>query len=266
MKNKLIFISLIGFALWYIQCKEDAYGRPYYEYSAASLDSLRLDDIQTKINNAFIQAIMTRKDEGLATLKRDLQTLDNSHHNPLVKYWQGYLQYYCAIYHIQADNKSASEQEVKSGIDILNNINNKNSEDLAMLALLQSFSIQFKSGIEAGSVSSKVKSNVKKAIKLDDQNLRAYYVAGSNDFYTPEQYGGGKEVENYLLKAVSLPDQQIKSIYLPSWGKDLAYEMLIKWYIKKEDWANAKKYFQIANGLYPQNYPISQLAIKLVNK
>lgn len=266
MRNKLIFITLIGFALWYIQCKEDAYGRPYYEYSAASLDSLRLDNIQTKINDAFIQAIMSHKDEELASLKKDLQSMDNSHHNPLIKYWQGYLQYYYAIYHLQSGNKTASEQETNAGIDIMNHIKTKNSEDLAMIAMLQSFSIQFKSGMEAGAMSSKVKSNVKKAIKLDDQNVRAYYVAGSNDFYTPEQYGGGKEVENYLMKAIALPEQKIKSVYLPSWGKDSAYEMLIKWYIKKEDWANAKKYFQVANGLYPQNYPISQLAIKLVNK
>ena len=135
-----------------------------------------------------------------------------------------------------------------------------------MLALLQSFSIQFKSGMEAGAMSSKVKNNVKKAIKLDEQNLRAYYVAGSNDYYTPEKYGGGAEVENYLLKAISLPDQKIKSVVLPSWGKESAYEMLIKWYIKKENWAKAKQYFTEANTLYPQNYPISQLAVKLVNK
>lgn len=266
MRNKILFVLLLGFVIWYVQCQEEAYGMPYHEYPAQVLDSLRLDDIQTKINDAFVQSVMMKKADGLVSLKSDLDKLEKTHNNPLVKYWQGYLQYYYAIYHIQANNKPDSEKEILAGVDILDNIKNKNSEDLALMALLQSFSIQFKSGIEAGALSSKVKANIKKAIKLDDQNLRAYYVAGSNDYYTPEKYGGGTEVESYLLKAITLPDQKIKSIYLPSWGKDSAYEMLIKWYIKKENWAKAKQYFQEANALYPQNYPISQLAVKLVNK
>lgn len=266
MRNKILFILLLGFVIWYVQCQDEAYGMPYSEYPVATLDSLRLDHIQTRINDAFIQSIMSRKTDGLLSIKSDLQTLEKSHNNPLIKYWQGYLQYYHAIYHIQAGNKADSEKEIEAGIDIMDHIKNKNSEDLALLALLQSFSIQFKSGMEAGAMSGKVKGNIKKAIKLDEQNLRAFYVAGSNDYYTPEKYGGGAEVENYLFKAIALPDQKIKSIYLPSWGKDSAYEMLIKWYIKKENWAKAKQYFSEANTLYPQNYPISQLAVKLVNK
>ena len=101
---------------------------------------------------------------------------------------------------------------------------------------------------------------------MDSTNLRGYYVFASNDFYTPEKYGGGQDAEKYLIKAISLPDQKIKNDYLPSWGKEESYEMLIKLYIKKEKWVLAKKYFQEGNKEYPESYTINQLASKLVGK
>ena len=115
-------------------------------------------------------------------------------------------------------------------------------------------------------ISSSIKKNLKKAIAIDSTNLRAYYVYASNDFHTPEKYGGGKEAEKYLLKAISLPSQKIKNDYLPSWGKEESYEMLIKLYIKKEKWDLAKKYFQEGIAAYPESYTINQLASKLVDK
>jgi hypothetical protein len=131
--------------------------------------------------------------------------------------------------------------------------------------MLQGFDIQFK-GMKAMFISSSIKKNIKKAIAIDSMNLRAYYGYASNDFHTPEKYGGGKEAEAYLLKAVSLSAQKIKNDYLPSWGKEESYEMLIKLYIKKEKWDLAKKYFQEGIVAYPESYTINQLASKLVGK
>jgi uncharacterized protein HemY len=96
--------------------------------------------------------------------------------------------------------------------------------------------------------------------------LRAYYVYANNDFRTPEKYGGGKEAETYLLKAVSLPAQMMRNEYLPSWGKEESYEVLIKLYIRQEKWDLAKKYFQEGIKEFPDSYTINQLASKLVGK
>ena len=142
---------------------------------------------------------------------------------------------------------------------------NKNSEDYALLAMLQGFSIQFK-GMKAMFISRDIKKNLKKAIAIDSTNLRAYYVFASNDYHTPEKYGGGKKAEEYLLKAISLPAQKIKNDYLPSWGKEEAYEMLIKLYIKKEKWELAKKYYKEGIKKFPESYTISQLATQLIGK
>jgi uncharacterized protein HemY len=42
--------------------------------------------------------------------------------------------------------------------------------------------------------------------------------------------------------------------------------MLIKLYIKKENWDLAKKYFQEGIKVFPKSYAINQLASKLVGK
>jgi tetratricopeptide (TPR) repeat protein len=115
-------------------------------------------------------------------------------------------------------------------------------------------------------ISVDVKKNVDSAISLDSTNLRAWYVSASNDFHTPELYGGGKKAEKYLQKAISLPAQEIINSYLPSWGKEESYEMLIKLYIQKENWDMAKKYFQEGATAFPESYVINQLASKLVGK
>lgn len=158
-----------------------------------------------------------------------------------------------------------SEKVLDSGIEKLEEIDQKSSEHFALLALMESFSIQFSAGIKVPFISANVKKNGEKAIELDSLNLRAYYVLGSNDFYTPAQYGGGKKAENYFKKAIQLKSQSVKNPFLPSWGKNSAYELLIRFYINKEQFSEAKKYFQEAIALFPNDYMINQLASKLIN-
>ena len=86
----------------------------------------------------------------------------------------------------------------------------------------------------------------------------------SNNFYTPKKYGGGKLVEKYLLKAISLPTQKTPNQYLPSWGKEESYEMLIKYYIQNKKWDLAKQYYEKGIKECPKSYIINQLATQLV--
>ncbi|MGD0340596.1 MAG: hypothetical protein ABSA76_02660 [Bacteroidales bacterium] len=227
-------------------------------------DSL-LVDIQGKIYNAFVKARMSQKNDALNELSIQLENLYKAKNQNLILYWRSYLQFYLSIdYLSKGDNKSA-ENEINKGIEFMQLIEKKNSEDCALLAMLQSFSIQFNTS-NAMYISEDVNKNVNSAISLDSTNLRAWYVSASNDFYTPEQYGGGKKAEKYLLKAISLPAQKIKNDYLPYWGKEESYELLIKLYINNEKWDLAKKYFQEGVTAFPKSYVINQLASKLAGK
>jgi len=263
---RLLFISLL-----FVSCKGnttnfDKSQIVSYQSQTQSIqqDSL-LVGIQGKIYNAFVQSFMTKNNDELDSLRKGLENLYSASKNNIILYWKSYLQFYSSIHYLKKGDKETAENEIDKGIDWLNDMKNKNSEDYALLAMLQGFGIQFK-GMKAMIVSSTIKKNIKKSIAIDSTNLRAYYVYASNDFHTPEKYGGGKETEEYLLKAISFPAQKIKNDYLPSWGKEESFEMLIKIYIKKEKWELAKKYFQEGIVAYPESYTINQLASKLVGK
>ncbi len=263
---RLLFISLL-----FVSCKGNTteINKSQIVNYQTQVQSIQKDSlligIQKKIYNGFVHSFMSKNNNELNLLSKDLENLYSTNKNNIILYWRSYLQFYSSIYYLKKGDKKTSEKEIDKGIDWLDEMKNKNSEDYALLAMLQGFGIQFK-GMKAMIVSSSIKKNIKKAIAIDSTNLRAYYVYASNDFHTPEKYGGGKETETYLLKAISLPAQKIKNDYLPSWGKEESYEMLIKIYIKKGKWELAKKYFQEGITAFPESYTINQLASKLVGK
>jgi len=227
-------------------------------------DSIMVD-IQEKINQAFVQSLMTHKNDALLTLDTQLKELYKVKKQGLIIYWQAYLKFYTAVFYLQEKNKKMSEDEIVNGIYFLKNIKERNAEEYTLLAMLQGFSIQFKNR-EAVFISADMAENLKHAFSLDPDNIRTCYVFANNDFYTPVKYGGGKQAEKYLLKAVSLPTQKIKNNYLPSWGKEESYELLIRIYIKKGNLESAKKYYKQGLSEFPKSYIINQLAPELVGK
>ncbi|WP_211236743.1 hypothetical protein [Sporocytophaga myxococcoides] len=68
---------------------------------------------------------------------------------------------------------------------------------------------------------------LKKGLAMDPENPRLNFLKGSSIFYTPTQFGGGKDkAKPVLQKAVELySKEQPKPLY-PSWGKNSAEELL----------------------------------------
>ena len=225
-----------------------------------------LKNVQDQIYQSFVSSIMSEQAEPMTSIIEKLQQHYQEKGQKLTLYWISYAQYYQSISYLKKQNKEEAKRSCLEAIKRLENMKAKNSEDYALLAMIKSFGIQFQAPMKAPITSGKVKKYAEKALAINDKNLRAYFVLASNDFYTPEQYGGMQKAEDYLKKAISLPEQSISNPYLPSWGKEEAYEMLIKFYIKKERWEEAKNIFQQANKLYPSNYQINQLATKLIGK
>ncbi len=220
-----------------------------------------LDGIQHKVENAMYASFSENNTEPLKEIFNQLNSIEPK--NNIVTYWMAYTNYYEAIFLLKTKDKSASEAKLNEGINLLQKQQKKNSEDYTLLALLQSFSIQFKSGMAAGMMASNVVDNAKKAISLDSLNLRAWYVLASNDFYTPKSFGGGKKAEGYLKKAVSIPEKPQKNSYLPTWGREYAYDMLIRLYIKKNDLEKARETLKSATEAFPDSYMIKQYEDKL---
>ncbi len=237
----------------------------YYIQEEKTQQDTLLKGVQEKIYNAFVASMVTKDNKSLSELSNSLENLYKKNRQNIVQYWRAYLQYYSSIYYLKKGDEKTAEKEIEKGIDWLKELKHKNSEDYALLAMLQGFSLQFNE-IKAIFISREIKQNAQTSIALDSMNLRGYYVYASHDFYTPEKYGGGKECEKYLLKAISLPVQIIKNDYLPSWGKEESYEILIRYYIRKKEWGLAKKYYQEAVKLFPNSYTINKLSTKLVEE
>lgn len=220
-----------------------------------------LNNIQDKIDAAFTASFQDRQVDKMKAIDLQLKKLPASEF--LRDYWLAYSDYYQAVFYIKFDDKKQSKKMIETCIYRLENRKDMNAEGYALLAMAQSFSLQFATGMKAGVLSSKVRRNAEKACELDPSNLRAWYVRGSNDYYTPKQFGGGEKVEGYLLKAIALNEQAVPNPYLPKWGKSDAYGLLIAFYMDKNDKENAKKYIDKGLALFPDDYMINQYAEKL---
>lgn len=218
-----------------------------------------LINIQNKIDTEFSKSFVNRSIKKLDEIDAELEKSSL----PISKYWQAYTKYNKAIYFISNRNNEESEKLTEEAIKLLEN-SSKSSESYALLGTVLNFSIQFKSAITVGIVGSKAKKNFNKSIELEPKNLRGYLGLASLDYYTPEKYGGKKETEKYINKALEQPDQPINNPILPSWGRNLAYEIIIKFHIEKGDKEKAKEYYNKAIEKFPNDYQLSSLSRKLI--
>ncbi|WP_231372824.1 hypothetical protein [Aureivirga sp. CE67] len=233
------------------------------DFSVDFKDNL-LEDIQQKIMDAFVSSVIAKNPKALTELETKLEDLYKDKKQDLILYWIGYLDYYKSIYYYELKQSRLSEEAVTDGINKIKQIKNKNTEYYAILGLLENFSLQYARGMNAMTLSKSVKENADMAMNLDANNVRAYYVAAVNDYYTPVDFGGKKKAEKLLLKAISLPAQKVKNNYMPSWGKEESYELLIKFYLNSGNKEKAKEIYQKGIKEYPDSYLLKELASKLI--
>lgn len=220
-------------------------------------------NIQDRIMNAFMNSFVVQNNSEIVALIDEISSLYDNSKNNLFLYWKGYAYYYNCIIYLKSSDKKIAQEELNKGIKALDSIETKNSEDYALLSMLYSFSCQFLGFPEVVQASKQATNCIDKALKLDENNLRTYYVLANNDYYTPETYGGGSIVEENLLKAISLPPQKNNNPYLPSWGRQESFELLTSFYLKKKDKENARKYIELGLAEYPDSYTLKYNKSKL---
>lgn len=219
--------------------------------------------IQDKIIDSFMDSFATHDNNKLNSIIDEISLMYNQNPNSLFLYWKGYALYYNSIFFLKSGDKERAEEELKKGVESLEAIEAKNCEDWALLSMLYNFSCQFSGFPKVVMLSKKATDCIEKAKKLDSYNLRVSYVEANNDYYTPQKYGGGKKVEECLIKALSLPEQKINNPYLPSWGRLESFEMLTDYYIKTKNIEQAKKYIELGLAEYPDSYSLLNKKSKL---
>ncbi|UZR97227.1 hypothetical protein [Chondrinema litorale] len=222
------------------------------------------DGIEDKIYQAFGQCFMQSDDDPLMQVISELETAVESEENPWAKYWLANAKIDLSLYYMkssESDNEAAS-QTMDEAINILEEIKDKNTEEYALLARALGINISINPS-KAMNLSAKVNTNIKKSLKLNDNNLRAYLQSGSSDFYTPEEYGGGKIAESQFLKALSLPDKTIDEAAAPTWGRDEVYYMLVSFYLREENYDQAKIFLNKGLKEFPENQRLASLSSKI---
>jgi hypothetical protein len=261
---RTLFLTLIVCTL--VSCtKEPARATNPYAVKVADQaapDSL-LNGIEETIMNTFTQSMARGNASPMEKLVDKLDQGYQQTDQNLYRYWQAYTLFYQAIFHLQNKEEKSAEEITDQAINLLDKLDAKTSEDFALLALLQGFSIQFKSGIKAPFISGKSNKNARIAQEMNPENPRAYYVLGNNDFYTPKQFGGGKEVVVHLEKAIELAAQQPDNPYLPSWGAENAYEMLMKYYAREGQDDKLQETMDRAMKAFPGSYRLNQVIAQI---
>jgi len=222
-----------------------------------------LNGIQDSIYKAFVYAVENDDPARLDSISINLEMLGKQRDLNIISYWRAYSAYYKAIYLLAKQEENSAEKLIDQHVDLLEEVENKNAEEYALLALIRSFSIRFKSFIRAPFISGTVEEDLEKARQLDPQNVRVTYIMASSDFYTPKAFGGGKKTEALLLKALSLPAQEINNPVLPSWGHRESYELLLQYYIREARWDKAETLYNEAIEKYPYNYRIESFGKKI---
>jgi len=232
--------------------------------SAFSSDKLELAGIQGRLDAAQGQAFQTKDVSALDILISELEATENPSGTHWADYWTAYGYYHKAVFHGTAEKSEAKAKEaIKKGKQILIDQGaNRNSEDFALLAMIQSFSLQYVRGMKIVNESGAAEDWAAEAIKLDPNNPRARYVAGMYDFYKPEMFGGGRKAKTILTKSLELYKAEIPNPVTPSWGFDGTYAVLARATMKK-DKDKAKELVKEGLAKYPDHYELKALAEEL---
>ncbi|MFA8298929.1 MAG: hypothetical protein ACEPOV_02080 [Hyphomicrobiales bacterium] len=199
-----------------------------------------LNNIQSKIELAVYK---DNDIERVQSIVDSLTYLQQKSNNSLLSYWKAFASYNLAILYMQEKQDDNAKEAIEKGITTIDEIKRKTSDDYALLSILQGLDLTYMNFLEVPFNAKKAQGSSEESVKLDPNNLRAQLAEAINDFYTPKMFGGGKKVERILKKAIELKDTYDVNPYAPTWGKDLAYSYLIRFYEKKNDWERAQKYY-----------------------
>lgn len=217
-----------------------------------------LQGIQEQILAAQDQSFAQGADQ-LAPLLAKLERMESSE---WLDYWKGFASYQGAIYLMIQEDYEGAKAYASKGLDYLAVIARPNDEELALMGTLYSLSITFHPG-EAIGLSAKARKSFNKALKQNSDNLRALLGIGRADYYKPKQYGGGKEVEAFLLKALAAPDQFSSHSHAPTWGRDDAYYYLAAFYEREDRKDDAQLYCHKGLKAFPNHHLLAELLAKL---
>ncbi len=162
------------------------------------------------------------------TLANQFERIANAEND---KWLPGYYAAFCytwatTVGEMPADDKHKLLDLAQAQIDVLMKSNKTETEIFALQAFIYQLRItDMTKGMKYSVLSNE---SLDEAERLNPNNPRVYYMRGTNTFYTPKSFGGGKEKAKPLFeKAAVLFDSQMPANeLLPNWGKEHNSQML----------------------------------------
>ena len=216
-----------------------------------------LAQAQDKIITAFEEGRDAMSADALLQVEQQLQAQPA---NMISTYWLSFCRLYAGILYMSLGDSDQAEQYINQSVSLMEKLEKKNAESYALLSYAQTMSIQFVKGLHAASVSKKATTAANKALELDPDNVRAHYAAGLLDYYTPAMYGGQRKCEEHFLKAVRKQPESVANPYLPTWGQEDAYVLLITYYVNNGKKDKAKELYRQAVERFPEEKDIRQMS------
>jgi len=217
------------------------------------------DGIEARITAAMNNSFMKRNLGPLETLRAEIASVETAEHRRAAIYWTAYTDFNIAIFQLKSRKASLATKIVKAAVSSLDELKGKNAEELALLAFLQDFTVQFVPEEEREALSTAATDNVQQALALDEENMRAQYINGRIAYYDMDE----KTAEACLLRAIELPANKSGDATLPGWGKAEAYELLTQFYLKNKSFDSAEATLNAGLEQFPDNYQLSVLVPKV---
>ena len=143
--------------------------------------------------------------------------------------------------------------DIEKAIQLLEKKTDKDAEDWVLLALCESYALNFVApNANMYQKAMKISNDLDEALSLGKANPRYFLVMGIQDMYTPEMYGGQRKAENYFLQAITLFSKASKDSAV-GWGYEDTYQLLVSFYLKKGEKEKAKETANKGAALFPQN-------------
>jgi tetratricopeptide (TPR) repeat protein len=187
----------------------------------------------------------------------------------LLDYYIAYCDYRLMNYAFSKNDKKAVERFVDHGIEKLEEYMELKTGSSDAHALLSSFygskiSLDPQLGPRLGSLSN---SAMTKALERGAENPRVHLIRGISYYYTPEQWGGGKDKALASLKeSVRLYAQEKTEPIMPDWGHSEAYGWLGRVEMDLGNQETARAHYQKALEIDPSNTWVKNILLPRLEK
>lgn len=202
MKKTILFLALLCIGCFSF-AQSDRYAAAM-KSNISQLDSMIMKNNSAELANNFIRIGDAEKTQWLPY------------------YYAAYAKVIEALTATDNSKKDAITDKAKELISKAENISGKeNSEIDVVKSMIATSYMTVDPQNRYMSYSTEISDNIEKAKKLDSTNPRPYLFQAQNLFYTPEQFGGGKETAKPLFEKAKELFTSFKpeSDLSPVWGK-----------------------------------------------